>query len=389
MISEADLTDYAYIVSARFDAINTHYIKLMAKQIREIGKLSPSNLFRLQQIAKMEQNIDAVEYLLAQETGKTLEELDNVLELSGFSVYQDAYDLYVAKNRIQVPFNQNQNMMNYLRSVQSLTRNTFINLANTTAMYEPYRNLVDVAIDAVTYGVDSYDSIIRKQLMDKTLQTSLRYADEGLKVTYSSGITRRLDSAVRMNVLDGIRQVNDGIREKTGEEFGADGVEVTAHALCASDHIDIQGRQFSKADFIRINESLQRRISTCNCKHSTFPIVLGVSQPAYTSQELQQYKANSEKTVTINGKEMTKYQATQAQRNMETAIRKQKDKYIFADTMGDTESANAIRENIKQLQSQYNFISKQAGLSPKIDRTFVPGYTGTHQVQPKSIKLSV
>ena len=382
MISESDLTDYAYIVSARFDAINTHYIKLMAEQIKEIGKLSPSNLFRLQQIAKMEQNIDAVEYLLAQETGKTLEELDKVLELSGFSVYQDAYDLYVAKNRIQVPFNQNQNMMNYLRSVQSLTHNTFINLANTTAMYEPYRNLVDVAIDAVTYGVDSYDSIIRKQLMDKTLQTSLRYADEGLKVTYSSGITRR------MNVLEGVRRVNDGIREKTGEEFGADGVEVTAHALCAADHIDIQGRQFSKADFIRINESLQRRISTCNCKHSTFPIVLGVSQPAYTQQELQQYKANSEKTVTINGKEMTKYQATQAQRNMETAIRKQKDKYIFADTMGDTESASAIKENIKQLQTQYNYLSKQAGLSPKMDRTFVPGYTGSHQVQPKSVKLS-
>lgn len=388
MISESDLTDYAYIVSARFDAINTHYIKLMAEQIKEIGKLSPSNLFRLQQIAKMEQNIDDVEYLLAQETGKTLEELDDVLELSGFSVYQDAYDLYVAKNRIQLPFKQNQNMMNYLRSIQSLTHNTFINLANTTAMYEPYRNLIDVAIDAVVHGVDSYDSLIRKQLTDKTLQTSLRYADEGLKVTYSSGITRRLDSAVRMNVLDGIRQVNDGIREKTGEEFGADGVEVTAHALCASDHIDIQGRQFSKADFTRLNESLRRRISTCNCKHSTFPIVLGVSQPAYTSQELQQYKANSEKTVNINGKEMTKYQATQAQRNMETAIRKQKDKYIFVDTMGDTESANTIRENIKQLQSQYNSISKQAGLSPKIDRTFVPGYTGTHQVQPKSVKLS-
>lgn len=388
MISESDLTDYAYIVSARFDAINTHYIKLMAEQIKEIGKLSPSNLFRLQQIAKMEQNIDAVEYLLAQETGKTLEELDDVLELSGFSVYQDAYDLYIAKNRIQVPFKQNQNMMNYLRSIQGLTHNTFINLANTTAMYEPYRNLVDVAIDAVVYGVDSYDSIIRKQLTDKTLQTSLRYADEGLKVTYSSGITRRLDSAVRMNVLDGIRQVNDGIREKTGEEFGADGVEVTAHALCAADHIDIQGRQFSKADFIKVNESLRRKISTCNCKHSTFPIVLGVSQPAYTSQELQQYKANSEKTITINGKEMTKYEATQAQRNMETAIRKQKDKYIFADTMGDTELANAIKDNIRQLQAQYNSLSKQAGLSPKIDRTFVPGYTGSHQVQPKSVKLS-
>ena len=388
MISEADLTDYAYIVSARFDAINTHYIKLMAKQIKEIGKLSPSNLFRLQQMSKMQQNIDSIEYMLAQETGKTLDELDKVLELSGLSVYKDAYDLYVAHNRIQVPFKQNQNMMNYIRSVQSLTHNTFMNMSNTTVIFEPYRNLVDVAIDAVTNGIDSYNNIIHKQLTDSTLQSNLRNADEGLKVTYASGLTRRLDSAVRMNVLEGVRQVNNGIREKTGEEFGADGVEVSAHALCARDHIDIQGKQFSKKEFELRNEELRRHISTCNCKHYTFPIILGVSKPTYTEKELKQYKANSEKPVNINGKEMTKYQATQAQRNMETAIRKQKDKYIFADTMGDTEMAEKIKANINQLQSQYNSISQQAGLSPKMDRTYVPGYTGK-QVKPKSIKLNV
>lgn len=388
MISEADLTDYAYIVSARFDAINTHYIKLMAKQIKEIGKLSPSNLFRLQQMSKMQQNIDSIEYMLAQETGKTLDELDKVLELSGLSVYKDAYELYVAHNRIQVPFKQNQNMMNYIRSVQSLTHNTFMNMSNTTVIFEPYRNLVDVAIDAVSNGIDSYNNIIHKQLTDSTLQSNLRNADEGLKVTYASGLTRRLDSAVRMNVLEGVRQVNNGIREKAGEEFGADGVEVSAHALCARDHIDIQGKQFSKKEFELRNEELRRHISTCNCKHYTFPIILGVSKPTYTDKELKQYKENSEKPVTINEKEMTKYQATQAQRNMETAIRKEKDKYIFADTMGDTEMAEKIKNNINQLQSQYNSISQQAGLSPKMDRTYVPGYTGK-QVKPKSIKLSI
>lgn len=388
MISEADLTDYAYIVSARFDAINTHYIKLMAKQIKEIGKLSPSNLFRLQQMSKMQQNIDSIEYLLAQETGKTLDELDKVLELSGLSVYKDAYELYVAHNRIQVPFKQNQNMMNYIRSVQSLTHNTFMNMSNTTVIFEPYRNLVDVAIDAVSNGIDSYNNIIHKQLTDSTLQSNLRNADEGLKVTYASGLTRRLDSAVRMNVLEGVRQVNNGIREKAGEEFGADGVEVSAHALCARDHIDIQGKQFSKKEFELRNEELRRHISTCNCKHYTFPIILGVSKPTYTDKELKQYKANSEKPVNINGREMTKYQATQAQRNMETTIRKEKDKYIFADTMGDTEMAEKIKANINQLQSQYNSISQQAGLSPKMDRTYVPGYTGK-QVKPKSIKLNV
>lgn len=37
-----------------------------------------------------------------------------------------------------------------------------------------------------------------------------------MRVKYASGYTRRLDSAVRMNILEGVRQVNLGIRQITG-----------------------------------------------------------------------------------------------------------------------------------------------------------------------------
>ena len=388
MLSDSKLTDYSYIVAARFEAINTHYIKLMAKQIKEIGQLSPSNIYRLQQMTKMQQNIDTINYLLAQETGRTLEELYQIYDMSGMSLYGDTYNLYTAKGVKQVPFEENVNIQRYLESVKQLTANTFANMSNTTTLYEPYRNLVDVAIDASTNGISSYNEIIRKQLTDSSLSPLVRNADEGLRITYASGLTRRLDSAVRMNVLDGIREVNNGIREQTGKEFGADGVEITAHALCAADHIDIQGRQFSKEEFERVNNSLKRRISTCNCKHATFPIILGVSEPAYTDEELANYKANSEQKVTIDGREMTKYEATQVQRKVETEIRKAKDRTIFAENSGDTELAKQAKARVETLKKHYNNISQQAGLTPKMDRTYVQGYTGK-QVKPKSIKLSV
>ena len=388
MISDSKLTDYAYLVSARYEAINTHYIKLMAKQIKEIGQLSPSNLFRLQQMAKMQQNISEINTLLSQETGRTLNELYKIYDMSGMSLYGDTYDLYTAKGIKQVPFEENVNIQRYLESVKQLTANTFANMSNTTALYEPYRNLVDTAIDAVVNGVSSYDEIIRKQLTDSSLSPLVRNADEGLRITYASGLTRRLDSAVRMNVLDGIREVNNGIREQTGKEFGADGVELAAHALCAADHIDIQGRQFSKEEFEKVNNSLKRRISTCNCKHSTFPIILGISQPTYTNEELAQYKANSEQKVNIDGKEMTKYEATQLQRKVETEIRKAKDKVIFAENLGNDELLKEAKSRVQVLKKHYNNISAQAGLTPKMDRTYVQGYTGK-QVKPKSIKLSV
>lgn len=388
MLSDSKLTDYAYIVSARFEAINTHYIKLMAKQIKEIGQLSPSNIYRLQQMTKMQQNIDTINYLLAQETGRTLEELYQIYDMSGMSLYGDTYKLYTARGISQVPFEQNTTIQQYLESMKQLTANTFVNLSNTTALYEPYRHLVDTAIDAIVSGTGSYDELIRTQLTDTSLSPLVRNADEGLRITYASGQTRRLDSAIRMNVLDGVREVNNGIREQVGKEFGADGVEVTVHALCAADHIDIQGRQFSKEEFEIVNSNLRRRISTCNCKHATFPIILGVSEPAYTDEELASYKANSEQKVTIDGREMTKYEATQVQRKVETEIRKAKDRTIFAENSGDIELAKQAKARVETLKKHYNNVSQQAGLTPKMDRTYVQGYTGK-QVKPKSIKLSI
>nr|DAF59873.1 MAG TPA: minor capsid protein [Siphoviridae sp. ctwDi18] len=388
MLSDSKLTDYSYIVAARFEAINTHYIKLMAKQIKEIGKLSPSNLYRLQQMTKMQQNIDTINYLLAQETGRTLEELYQIYDMSGMSLYEDTYNLYTARGIAQVPFEQNTRIQQYLESMKQLTANTFVNLSNTTALYEPYRHLVDTAIDAIVSGTGSYDELIRAQLTDTSLSPLVRNADEGLRITYASGQTRRLDSAIRMNVLDGMREVNNGIREQVGKEFGADGVEVTVHALCAADHIDIQGRQFSKEEFARVNGALRRKISTCNCKHATFPIILGVSEPAYTDDELAKYKANSEQTVTIDGREMTKYEATQVQRKVETEIRKAKDRTIFAENSGDVQLAKQAKARVEALKKHYNNVSRQAGLTPKMDRTYVQGYTGK-QVKPKSIKLSI
>ena len=97
MISSKDIEDYSYLVSARFEAINTHYLKLIAKQINEIGRLGPANLYRLQQMAKFNQNIAEINQLLAQETNRTLEELYQVYDMSGFSLYNDYADMYKAK----------------------------------------------------------------------------------------------------------------------------------------------------------------------------------------------------------------------------------------------------------------------------------------------------
>ncbi len=85
---------------------------------------------------------------------------------------------------------------------------------------------------------------------------------------------------------------------------GADGIEISAHVLCAEDHLPYQGKQYSNKDFERIQASLDRPFGQWNCKHTMYPIILGVSDEA----ALQQYRDNSNALIDIGGKVRTRYQ---------------------------------------------------------------------------------
>ncbi len=356
-----ELTDMSYKVSERFQKVNIKYLTLMAEQIKEIGKLSPSNLHRIEQMVRMGQNIDYITNMLVAQTGLALKDIYKIYDQSGMAEYGDLSYLYKYQGVKQAFFSKNISLKNAINSVKNLTRSTFINMANTTAIRADYAKVLDYAITAVTEGVSDYNSEMRSILT--------KYAGKGMRIQYASGYTRRLDSACRMNILEGVRQVNAGVREQAAKEYGADGVEISAHALCAPDHIAVQGKQFTNERFAVVNSQLKRAVGTCNCKHTTFPILVGVSKPAYNKQELEQYKANSEKKVKVNGIDMTRYEASQVMRQAETKIRYQKEKIITLDAAGINTDADRIK--LKSMQYNYTDISRQCGLKEQPERTYV------------------
>lgn len=381
MLSDNDLTDFSYEVASRYEKINVTLIKAMAEQIKEIGRLTPSNVNRLEQMIKYNQNIDKITYLLAQESGKSLSDIMDIYEQSGKGIYDNMLYMYKYRQLEPVPFSENIAMQTYLNGMRTLTANTFVNLASTSVIFEPYRQLVDIAVQAITSGVSSYTDYIREAITSPPLgHTLIKDAWEGMRVQYSSGYTRRLDSAVRMNILDGVKQVNNATREQVGKEVGADGIEITAHALCAKDHLPIQGRQFTKEKFEEINSQLKRKISTCNCKHYTFPIILGLSPKTYTSEELDKYKELSNREVDIDGKKYSRYDVTQIQRNIETEIRRQKERYIFSSGIADKITMQKAENRILLLSRKYKSVSSQANLAQRVNRLYVPGYKGKNLI---------
>ena len=363
-ISNEELTEIAYQISERFEKVNTFYLTKMAEQVKAIGKLDKDNMHRLQQMAIMGNNIDEINLYLSQQTGLALQDIYKLYDRSAGEIYKDVAYLYKARKIAQIPFAKNTAIQNYIASVKNLTQNTFLNMARTTVISQSYRDVIDLAIDTVATGMDDYQSVMRRMLIDK--------AQNGTRVKYASGRTRRLDSAARMNILEGVRQINYGVRLEAGKQYGADGVEIDAHGLCAEDHLPYQGRQYSLSKYHSINDSLKRHFGTCNCQHGISYIILGISPPTYDDKELQRIKDYSTEKIKVGDKEITRYEASQVMRNLETKMRYKQEQIIALQKAG--KDAEEQKKQLKRLKQSYGYTSKQANLRRQWNRAKVPGY---------------
>ena len=114
-----------------------------------------------------------------------------------------------------------------------------------------------------------------------------------------------------------------------------------------------------------------------NCYHYTFSIVLGVSKPAYSNEELKEIIRNNNKGFDFDGKHYTNYEGTQLQRQLETKIREQKDIQIMAKASDNKELIAESQEKITQLTTKYKQLSQASGLPTKAKRLQVSGYKRT------------
>ena len=98
---------------------------------------------------------------------------------------------------------------------------------------------------------------------------------------------------------------------------------------------------------------------------------MGVSQPQYTPAELARFRAENEKGVDYQGEHLTTYEATQRQRALERAIRKNKRRVSVADAAGSPD-LTVHKSKLAVLNAEYRRFSKAAGLREQRERLWIP-----------------
>ena len=368
----------------KIESLNEEILEMIGKKIKEIGKLTPSQVHQIQQMLMYATDINTIVQKLAEVTNMNVNDIYNMFEYSAKTNQDFARQFYKARGINYIPYAENKLLKEQIRAIAKITAKEYANISRTSAIgytvrdtqgnikfrsiSDTYKQVIDNAILNIDQGKTTYQQEMQKIIKD--------IGQSGLKtVDYESGRSVRLDSAIRQSVLDGIRKLNNQLQEQFGEEYGSDGVEITAHTNPAPDHADIQGHQFSNEEFEKMQNSLdfkdvngkhytaiERHISEYNCYHRPFRIILGISKPLYTDKQLKEIEQKNKDGFEFDGKHYTNYQGTQLQRLIEREIRKQKDIQILAKSSGDKDLTLQTQTKITQLTTKYNQLSKISGL---------------------------
>lgn len=380
----------------RQEAINLYVIKKIAERIQLIGRLMPSDVQKLETIYQMGADVREINTEIAKRTRRTETEIKNFIKEIAEEIYLDAKPYYDYRQKPFIPISENKRLQQTIKAVAKDTANSFKNLSKAqafmlrnplnrkefipTSISETYQRTVDFAVQAAQQGTIDYNTAIRKT-MEELTESGLRVVEyETEKGKFHS---QRLDTAVKRNVLSGIRMVNAKVQEVIGEEVGADGIEISVHMFPAPDHAPIQGHQFTNEEYNKMQSSepfvdvekqhfdaIERHITELNCRHYPFAIIIGVMPPNYTKEELQEILKNNETGVTFdNGKKLTMYQCTQKQRDFELKIRKAKEKQLVAKTLKDDVLLEKYNAEVSELKKQYKAFSEKCELPLYWERT--------------------
>ena len=113
---------------------------------------------------------------------------------------------------------------------------------------------------------------------------------------------------------------------------------------------------------------------------SMFPVLMS-ALPIYDAQEIEEYRQKSAEMIEIDGRTLSRYEWTQEQRKIETAIRAQKDISNLARAAGLTDEARKASAKIDRLYDRYDQISAAAGLEKQYSRAYVRGYKSNERLK--------
>ncbi len=366
-------------IEKKYRMLEDEIMKDVVRRIRKARQITSTADYQIQRYLILGHSTEDVERIIRQAVGndwpETFQMYDKVIEWE----YVRSRRLYEQVNAYFLPYEQNAELQQLTRAlVQQSNDELFnishslgfmVNMGNGRRVFSPlseiYNGYLDNAIMLMASGAFDYNTLIRRVVGEMTA-SGLRTVD------YADGHSNRVDVAARRALLTGMGQLTGHISDMNGQKLGTDRYEVDWHPGARPDHAVWQGRVWTRQQLVEVcGLGSGGGLLGWNCRHTYYPFLEGLSVRNYSDQWLRAMDQKEARKIAFRGKEYNLYEATQKQRQMETAMRAQREKARLL-KQGDADPDDVLNARCKYqaMLDEYKAFSKKFGLPEQRERIY-------------------
>lgn len=366
--------------------IAAHYVELEERIIQDIvrrivktGEVTSTADWQINRLKIIGYSSEDIEKMLKTTLNKSYPEMFELYDKVINWEYVRNKDLYEQVNAEYIPFEKNKHLNQAINGIAQQSLEDLENITRSLGFYldingkktmtplsQVYTEHLDRACFDIVSGAFDYNSVLRRTVTQLT-NSGLRTID------YVSGWHNRVDVAARRAVMTGLSQITGKITDYNAKKLGTEYFEVAWHAGARPTHAVWQGKVWTKEQLVSVcGLGTVTGLLGANCYHEYYPFFPGISERNWTNQWLEEKNQEENKPKEFQGKEYTVYEAKQRQRQMETAMRAQREK-VRALQKGKADQDEILAHKMKyqgQL-NEYARFSKKMGLRQERERIYL------------------
>ncbi len=366
-------------VEKKYRMLEEEIEKDIVRRIRKAGKITSTADWQIQRYMVLGHSTEDVEKIIRKAVGddwpETFRLYDEVIEWE----YVRNKELYEQINARFIPYEQNYELQQLTNALIQQSNDEPFNISKSlgfmvdmgngrrvfTPLSEIYNGYLDNAITMLASGAFDYNTLIRRVVGEMTA-SGLRTVD------YASGHSNRVDVAARRALLTGMGQLTGHISQMNGQALGTVKYEVDWHPGARPDHAKWQGRVWSYQQLVDVcGLGTGAGLLGWNCRHTYYPFIEGISVRNYTDEWLDAMDQKEAQKIPYRGKEYNAYEATQKQRQMETAMRAQRQKaQLLKEGGADPDTVLNARCKYQAMLDEYKEFSRKFKLPEQRERIY-------------------
>lgn len=368
-------------IAARYISLEERILQDIARRIKNTGEITSTADWQINRLRILGYSSEDIEREIKKTLDASYPEMFELYDKVIDWEYVRNKDIYEQINAEFIPYEENRQLQQITDAIIQRSLEDLENVTKSLGFYldyngrkvltplsQVYTNYLDNACFDVVTGAFDYGSVLRRVVTQLT-NSGLR------KIEYGSGYASRVEVAARRAVMTGVANLTGEIADYNAKKFGTEYFEVEWHAGARPAHSVWQGRVWTKEQLYSVcGLGTVTGLLGANCYHTYYPFFPGISERNWSDDWLEEQNRKESKPKEFQGKEYTLYEAKQRQRQMETAMRAQREKVqMLQDGGADRQEVMLQKAKYQGQLNEYAAFSRKMGLKEERERIYIDG----------------